>query len=75
MYGPTEDHGRRHLLRSRADDRSGGELPIGRPIAEHSGVRLLDRRGLQPVPVGVRGRALRRRRGGLARGYLGPARR
>ena len=56
---------RPHASRPRAP--TSGPVPIGRPIAGR-GLYVLDAR-LQPVPVGVRGRAVHRRRG-VARGYL-----
>jgi natural product biosynthesis luciferase-like monooxygenase protein len=62
MYGPTET-----TIWSSSERISGGEITIGRPIA-NTQIYLLDEQ-LQPVPLGVPGR-LYIGGDGLARGYL-----
>jgi|GEM_PF-4777336 len=70
VFGLTETTITSSLHAAQAGD--GGDLPIGRPIANHR-LYVLDRR-LRPVPPGVGGE-LFVAGAGLARGYLGqPAR-
>ena len=67
MYGPTETHGACDVpsLIEQRDRVGAAAAPIGRPIA-NTQIYMLDRHG-QPVPIGVVGRDLHRRRGRGAR--------
>ena len=70
LYGPTEDTTVLDLPRRAA--RRGAACCIGTPVA-NTQAYVLDAQ-LQPVPVGVVGRALSRRATALARGYAEPSR-
>ena len=75
VYGPTENTTFSTWERVHAVDEDATTVPIGRPIA-NTRAYVLDER-MRPVPLGIVGRALprRRRRGAWLPGPAGPHRR